>query len=187
MLSLFLVLTFLGCLSSGAILSMLLLLVGAYLSASLWLISHGVIYTGLLYVLVYVGAIVVLIMFVVQLTNTNLSGEYLNGSNSLILIQNTILIIISTVLFWIAYQNSIDYGLNGFNLSLNMMTLSNHSTYSYQFIQNLQNDLSFNNNNLTLLASSILNEYGYILVISVHAIILAVIGPIKLALSSQLN
>jgi NADH:ubiquinone oxidoreductase subunit 6 (subunit J) len=38
-------------------------------------------------------------------------------------------------------------------------------------------------NTLAQLAYSIFNEYGYVLILSVHAILLAVIGPIKLALA----
>lgn len=42
----------------------------------------------------------------------------------------------------------------------------------------ISNDLG-----LTVLASSLFNEHAYVLVLSVHAILLAIIGPIKLALN----
>lgn len=182
MTSIALLLTYLGCLSSGAMLSMLLLLVGAYISASLWLINQGVIYTGLLYILVYVGAIVVLIMFVVQLTNTSLTGDSNTISTSLLLLQNSVLLVSLTVLVTGAYSilnTDLLLSLSSFNLTQSL-TINNHLLTS-----NMESylDSSTNGNNLSLLAFSIFNEYGYVLILSVHAIILAIIGPIKLAIS----
>jgi NADH:ubiquinone oxidoreductase subunit 6 (subunit J) len=183
MTSLALILTYLGCLSSRAMLSMLILLVGAYISAAIWLILHGVIYTGLLYVLVYVGAIVVLIMFVVQLTNTNLiSRDGSKRSSSLILIQNTVLVVCLFLLLTSAYSildSNLLLSVSSLNLT-DVMVSPNQTTTS-------QLNASIHGNNLSILASSIFNEYGYVLVISVHAIILAVIGPIKLALADLNN
>jgi NADH:ubiquinone oxidoreductase subunit 6 (subunit J) len=162
-------------------LSMLILLVGAYISAAIWLISQGVIYTGLLYVLVYVGAIVVLIMFVVQLTNTNLisrDGSKRSSSLILILIQNTVLVVCLFILLTSAYSildSNLLLSVSSLNLT-DVMVSPNQTIIS-------QLNASIHGNNLSILASSIFNEYGYVLVISVHAIILAVIGPIKLALA----
>lgn len=175
-------LTYLSCLSSGAMLSMLLLLIGAYVTASLWLINQGAIYTGLLYVLVYVGAIVVLIMFVVQLTNTSLSGDNNSLSSYLLLIQNSLLLISVTILILTAYNllnSNLILNLSSFNLTEH---LTNQNSYLISnLVSHIQTDKQ--SNNLPVLAFSIFNEYGYILIISIHAILLAIIGPIKLAIS----
>jgi NADH:ubiquinone oxidoreductase subunit 6 (subunit J) len=80
-----LTLLYLSCVSSSNMLSMLLLLVGTYVMAGLWLISNHLTYIGLLYILVYVGAIVVLIIFVVQLTNTSLVTNYSISPTSTVL------------------------------------------------------------------------------------------------------
>lgn len=182
MTSILITLSFLGCVSSGAMLSMLILLVAAYVSASIWLISHGVIYTGLLYVLVYVGAIVVLIMFVVQLTNTSLSGDNNTLSTPLILLQNSVLIISLVILLTGGYDilNS-NLLLNLSNFNLNVVNFDLNVNLTSTLISSLDNHT--HGNQLSILANQIFNEYGYILIISIHAIILAVIGPIKLALS----
>ena len=185
MLNIFLIISYLGCLSSNQMLSMLLLLVLSYLFASIWFISNGVIYTGLLYILVYVGAIVVLIMFVVQLTNTSLTGDNSVNNNYQALRADIILIISIFLLLIIGY-----YSLNHNTLALINFTninLTHYSNYSnHQLINQLENQINtnFNSSNLSTLANSIFNEYGFILIISVHAIVLAIIGPIKLALSS---
>jgi NADH:ubiquinone oxidoreductase subunit 6 (subunit J) len=93
MISLLLTFSFLSCVSSGAMLSMLLWLIAAYVLSAIWLITQGAVYSGLLYVLVYVGAIVVLIMFVVQLTNTSLTLNISTFTPKLVIIQNLLLLL----------------------------------------------------------------------------------------------
>ncbi len=61
---------YLSCLATTMLLPRLMLLVGTYLLAAIWMVQNHAVYAGLLYILVYVGAIVVLILFVVQLTST---------------------------------------------------------------------------------------------------------------------
>ena len=178
MLNLLLITSYLGCLSSNQMLSMLLLLVASYMGASIWFISNGIIYTGLLYILVYVGAIVVLIMFVVQLTNTSLSGD--NSTKSNYLTQNSILIVSIFLLLILGYSYiDSNYILNFSNINLTDYLFNPQNLSFSQNFQALRAD------SLWTLANSIFNEYGFILIISVHAIVLAIIGPIKLALTSS--
>jgi NADH:ubiquinone oxidoreductase subunit 6 (subunit J) len=133
-------------------------------------------------VLVYVGAIVVLIMFVVQLTNTSL-GQVNALPKSHTLVQNTVLVLTMVLLL------STAYGIMSQELLLNVSNLNlAQSLVDAGRISSLTGltcyiDSSTHGSNLSSLASSIFNEYGYVLVISVHAIILAVIGPVKLALA----
>lgn len=167
---------------------MLLLLVGAYISASIWLIHQGVIYTGLLYILVYVGAIVVLIMFVVQLTNTSLNVDTDTKSNGLIIIQNIFLIVSLILLILLAAGSQLSL-VSELLLTLSHFNLTETNSISNTLLSSIISVLDpiTNRNNLSLLAFTIFNEYGYILVLSVHAIILAIIGPIKLAISDLLD
>jgi NADH:ubiquinone oxidoreductase subunit 6 (subunit J) len=121
-------------------------------------------------------------MFVVQLTNTNLNGDSHHKSNTLIFVQNSILVVSLIVLLTIAYSildDNLLLSISNLNLTETLMNSNN------TLISGLESyiDHSIHGNNLSLLASSIFNEYGYVLVVSVHAIILAVIGPIKLALA----
>jgi NADH:ubiquinone oxidoreductase subunit 6 (subunit J) len=143
--------------------------------AAILLINYGAVYAGILYVLVYVGAIVVLILFVVQLTDTGLSINYGN-SNKNIAIN---LVLITSILFIILYN--LTYGDTDNHVIEILINISNLDLNN-QMVSNLTNTNAYNNN-LSLLATSLFNEYAYILVISVHAIILAIIGPIKLALA----
>lgn len=117
-------------------------------------------------------------MFVVQLTNTSLSADHQQPSSLVSLVQLTVLLLGLTVLVTIALTN---YDLIHTISSFNLDSLSTNDTY----VTSLQDTASLTTDTHTLgyLASSIFNEYGYLLVLSAHAIVLAVIGPIKLALS----
>lgn len=163
-------------------LSMLLLLVAAYVLAALWLISHSLLYTGLLYVLVYVGAIVVLIIFVVQLTNTSLTTSThgpmhrpINLIVNLVLLAGLCFIALTNLRFVSAV---VDASMTEALLSLSQTSPTADLAASYS-----DATVPTQPSSLPMLASSLFNEYAYVLVISVHAIVLAIIGPIKLALA----
>lgn len=119
-------------------------------------------------------------MFVVQLTNTSLTIQDTTVSTTSI-VQNIALVVSLSVLLTVAGSTI------GSDLLLNVVTTADTSilsTSSYGYpLQSTLNEAG----TLGLLASSIFNEHGYILILSVHAIVLAVIGPIKLALANYLN
>lgn len=180
MTSLLLVFSFLSCVSSGAMLIMLLWLIAAYVLSAVWLITQGAVYSGLLYVLVYVGAIVVLIMFVVQLTNTSLTLNISTFTPKLVILQNLLLLVsFSFLLAWAYYLLNSELLMEA--TSYNFTDVKDITTDSLSETQSLEHVSDVNT--LSQLAYSIFNEYGYVLILSVHAILLAVIGPIKLALA----
>ena len=146
--------------------------------------SHGALYSGLLYILVYVGAIVVLIIFVVQLTNTSLSQDHSDHAHGLLpMVQIALLLLGLIVMMTVAVnlaRTELLLAVSTFNVSSSVDSDSHHALLSEL---TTYVDSSVQGSSLTTLASSIFNEYAYVLVLSVHAIILAVIGPIKLALA----
>lgn len=173
-----LILCYVAALSSRSILSMLLFLVASYISAAIYLASYSLIYSALLYVLVYIGAIVVLFIYVIQLVNTDI-GYTSHYSSRPMLIINSILIL--GILFLLSSRADsidllLDYSSTSAITKLSMPSLSSIELLSHS-----------NVNNLNQLASSLFNDYAYILIIAVHAIVLAVIGPIKLALHRTNN
>lgn len=171
-----LILCYVAALSSSSILSMLLFLVASYISAALYLASYNLIYSALLYVLVYIGAIVVLFIYVIQLVNTDI-GYSTHYSSRPMLIVN-LLLILSVLVMLSTKIDSIDllldYSTSSTASNLTMPSLDNTQLLSYSNITGLNQ-----------LASSLFNDYAYILIVAVHAIVLAVIGPIKLAFSSN--
>lgn len=169
-----------ACINSNAILSMLLFLILTYLAAAFWLISQHLIYAGLLYILVYVGAIVVLFVYVIQLVDTVQPISDFNFDNTSIkqtsiatfdlLIGSLILIIAASVLY------STNLNLN--NVLANYSSLLSASTNNYNLSSNFANSLD-------LLAQDLFNSYGYVMLLTVTAIILAIIGPVNLALQNN--
>lgn len=173
-----LILCYVAALSSRSILSMLLFLVASYISAAIYLASYSLIYSALLYVLVYIGAIVVLFIYVIQLVNTDI-GYTSHYSSRPMLIINSILIL--GILFLLSSRADsidllLDYSSTSAITKLSMPSLSSIELLSHSNVTNLNQ-----------LASSLFNDYAYILIIAVHAIVLAVIGPIKLALHRTNN
>lgn len=171
-----LILCYVAALSSRSILGMLLFLVASYVSAALYLASYNLIYSALLYVLVYIGAIVVLFIYVIQLVNTDIGYSTHYSSRPMLIIN--LLLILSVLVMLSTRIDSIDllldYSSTATASNLTMPSLDNTQLLSYSNITGLNQ-----------LASSLFNDYAYILIVAVHAIVLAVIGPIKLAFSSH--
>jgi NADH:ubiquinone oxidoreductase subunit 6 (subunit J) len=155
----------------------------------------------LLYVLVYVGAIVVLIIFVVQLTNTTLSDSSTLSLKDNARMINLIIMLSVAILTAIAIAGSVDNFTNGSMLLLSLSNLSltnfSHSLAipphfvwgggagTSHYLMDTVTTASLGN--LNVLANSLFNEYAYVLVLSTHAILLAIIGPIKIALTDMIN
>lgn len=183
MFNLFLLFSMVACINAQAILSMLLFLILTYLAAAFWLISQKLIYAGLLYVLVYVGAIVVLFVYVIQLVDTvQLNIATLEQSPSKTFSKYLSFdFLIGTLIFAIA-----GYLITQTNFSL--VDLTSDSSFSGASLSSLSIEY-FNVNltsNLDLLAQNLFNSYSYVLLLTVTAIILAIIGPVNLALSRPL-
>lgn len=183
MYNLFLLSSMIACINAQAILSMLLFLILTYLAAAVWLISQKLIYAGLLYVLVYVGAIVVLFVYVIQLVDTvqlnitSLSADDKQNKfiSSFLNFNFLIALLIFSIAAYLVTQTNFSL------VELNSDTLSSASSFSTEV-------LNFNfSNNLDVLAQNLFNSYSYVLLLTVTAIILAIIGPVNLALESKLN
>jgi NADH:ubiquinone oxidoreductase subunit 6 (subunit J) len=184
MISITLALCFVSALSSNVMLSMLLFLVLSYITAALWLIQHKLLYSGIIYVLVYVGAIVVLFIFVIQLTSTTINATSVNNNS---LISNYLSMIIMLLLAYLVIQSFTTVStelllyISNNNMSDNVLIqhdnlLSNTSVFA-------TNGVAGNINNIKLLAQELFTEYAYVLIITIHAIVLSIIGAIPLALS----
>jgi len=171
-----------ACINTQAILSMLLFLILTYLAAAIWLISQKLIYAGLLYVLVYVGAIVVLFVYVIQLVDTvqlNIATLEQAKANkaftNLFSFDFLIGVLIFSIAGYLVTQTSFSL------VNLNTDTLSSVSSFSTDYL-----DFNFTNN-LDILAQNLFNSYSYVLLLTVTAIILAIIGPVNLALETKQN
>jgi NADH:ubiquinone oxidoreductase subunit 6 (subunit J) len=172
MLNLYLLLSYVSAVTCTNTLSMLLCLVVSYVAAGIWLIQHSLYYVGLLYILVYVGAIVVLFVYVIQLLDTLVTYNQFNVN--LILGRIFTLSILLIVIM---------YGLSNINIS---STIAYNNLLDNNYIQLSDISLAVTPliNTLQVLGQSLFSEYSFALILSAHAIVLAVIGPIKLALTT---
>lgn len=94
----------------------ILFLIGLFMTISIYLMLTGLVFIGLSYLLVYVGAISILFLFIVMLINIRVSELITEGKNSLILALITI----------IAFNYSVSSGMPE-NIIINRYGESYHS------------------------------------------------------------
>jgi NADH-ubiquinone oxidoreductase chain 6 len=82
-----------------------LFLIGLFLSISCYLITLGLNFIGLSYLLVYVGAVSILFLFILMLINVRISELLSNTSNSIPLV------IITTICFSYPLHNMLPYNI----------------------------------------------------------------------------
>lgn len=133
--------------------------------------------------LVYVGAIVVLFIFVIQLTSTTINATSITNSN---LVSNYLTMVIMLLLAYLVVKNTPTIStelliyISNNNMMDNIMVdhgnlLSNTPVVSY----------GINVNSIKLLAQELFTEYAYVLIITIHGIVLSIIGAIPLAISRK--
>lgn len=119
----------------------ILYLIGLFCTVAIYLIKHGMVFAGLTYLLVYVGAISILFIFIVMLLNVRISELLTEGSNS------TILAIFSVMSIYILFSGVIP-GSEG-------------SYYIMQFATSITEYLDNLNNSqisLTLIPNELINS-----------------------------
>jgi len=114
-----------------------LFLIGLFLSISCYLITLGISFIGLSYLLVYVGAVSILFLFILMLINVRISELLSDTSNSIPL---AIIIVLS---FNYPVYHILPYSIAAFNsYNMNLYNSSNNN-YSYY----LKKLLNYSNDN----------------------------------------
>lgn len=123
-----------------------LLLIGLFLSISIYLVSLGFFFLGLSYILVYIGAVSILFIFILMLINIRVSELLSETKNSIplaIIITVFISIVISefipenlsdfdnTVYF---FKESLDFNINNINNSNNYITYVSSESWDNHLI-----------------------------------------------------
>jgi NADH-ubiquinone oxidoreductase chain 6 len=114
-----------------------LCLIALFLSISCYLITLGLSFIGLSYLLVYVGAVSILFLFILMLINVRVSELLSDTSNSIPL---AILVVIP--FNYIVYQ-IIPYGVskfNNYNLYLNDFFNNSYSNYLSKIYKSFENN-----------------------------------------------
>jgi len=129
-----------------------LFLIGLFLSISCYLITLGLNFIGLSYLLVYVGAVSILFLFILMLINVRVSELLSDTSNSIPL---AIMVIIA---FNIPVNNILPYSISAVN-NFFMENIVNNALFSsnVDFLESLSNlnEKSLNNNGLFFVTSKL--------------------------------
>ncbi len=172
-----------------------LFLIGLFLSISCYLITLGISFIGLSYLLVYVGAVSILFLFILMLINVRISELLSDTSNSIPL---AIIIVLS---FNYPVYHILPYSIAAFNsYNMNLYNSSNNN-YSYY----LKKFLNYSNDNdkvpfvttkiwdgslaetthITSIGNIMYTSYSIWLIITSIILLLAMVGAIVITIKQK--
>ncbi len=172
-----------------------LFLIGLFLSISCYLITLGISFIGLSYLLVYVGAVSILFLFILMLINVRISELLSDTSNSIPL---AIIIVLS---FNYPVYHILPYSIAAFNsYNMNLYNSSNNN-YSYY----LKKLLNYSNDNdkvpfvttkiwdgslaetthITSIGNIMYTSYSIWLIITSIILLLAMVGAIVITIKQK--
>lgn len=195
---LFFILNCFGIIMSKNPINSLLFLISVYVYSSMLLILYNLEFFGLLYVIIYVGAIAVLFLFVIMMLKFEKVSEYkLNNSFNKYSIMYLYMIIPLTFLFFKLYNSNFFIDLihfKGFFYTnkthdqlissfLGVKELSNNS-YTPNYLINYF-DLKNNLNDLEDLGLSFYTDYNIIFLLCGLVLLISIIAPIMLTFKNR--
>ena len=158
-------------LSSNAIVSIIYLIL-LYINVSIYLYFTGLGVIGLLYILVYVGAIAILFLFILSLINLKISELSVTSNKQDIIF---ILIILITLIYISNYVLNVE-SINDI-ISLNNNDLIGESVEIYNVLNINWNDLS-SYSELKIIGELLYTQYSITMLIIGLILLLAIIGVI---------
>jgi NADH-quinone oxidoreductase subunit J len=159
---------FLAAFSRNPVESVLFLIL-AFCDAGAILFLYNLEFFGLLFIIIYVGAIAVLFLFVIMMLNIKLQSSFLGNLNA----KNPLLYIVSLLLVLILSVNSYVYFFASFNEVSS--TVVRENTFSVQFFDNFSN--------LDVLGQVFYNYYLMYLSLAGFILLIALLGAIVLTLN----
>ena len=157
--------------SSNAIVS-IIYLISLYINVSIYLYFTGLGVMGLLYILVYVGAIAILFLFILSLINLKISELSVTSNKQDIIF---ILIILITLIYISNYVLNVE-SINDI-ISLNNNDLIGESIEIYNVLNINWNDLS-SYSELKIIGELLYTQYSITMLIIGLILLLAIIGVI---------
>ena len=157
--------------SSNAIVS-IIYLISLYINVSIYLYFTGLGVMGLLYILVYVGAIAILFLFILSLINLKISELSVTSNKQDII---CILIILITLIYISNYVLNVE-SINDI-ISLNNNDLIGESVEIYNVLNINWNDLS-SYSELKIIGELLYTQYSITMLIIGLILLLAIIGVI---------
>lgn len=169
-------------LSSNAIVSIIYLIL-LYINVSIYLYFTGLGVIGLLYILVYVGAIAILFLFILSLINIKISElSIVSNRQDIILIIITIITFIY-VLLYVKLNNNLDINNilnlinNNLNINYNINNININNIEIYNVLNVNWNDLT-SYSELKIIGELLYTQYSITMLIIGIILLLAIIGVI---------
>lgn len=173
-----------------------LFLIGLFLSISSYLITLGLNFIGLSYLLVYVGAVSILFLFILMLINVRVSELYVDASNSVPLAIMIIIFFNYPLNKILPYnnENNLNYTTEGDNLNIFSYVYSYISQITNIYTNNLKNsEIKFvtskvwdgnlsESSHITTIGNILYTSYGIWLIITSIILLLAMVGAIVITI-----
>lgn len=158
-----------------------LFLIGLFLSIALYLLSIGIGFIGLAYLLVYVGAVSILFLFILMLINVRVSELFSDSKNSIPLV----------ILIAISFNNILSP-----LLPHNNYIFSSYANYFYLNLKSFNSELFFTTSNswdinlveinhITSIGNIMYTSYSIWLILTSLILLLAMVGAIVITIKQK--
>lgn len=168
-----------------------LFLIGLFLSIASYLITIGINFIGLSYLLVYVGAVSILFLFILMLINVRISELFSDTKNSIPLVF-IVAILFSSLLSLILPHNTTLFTVMGFKLNV----FNKYTNYLNKIYELYSNELYYattniwdNNiseaNDISSLGNTMYTTYAIWLIMTALILAVAMVGAIVITIKPK--
>lgn len=171
-----------------------LFLIGLFSSVALYLITAGLYFLGLSYILVYIGAISILFIFILMLINIRISELLTNNNNSLLLGFLTIVLVNITLYKVIPFSLDVNYYLDNNMYNMFSKLLIGYQPLNTGFMQDISNveSKSWDSSlvfvsQITTIGNMLYTIYFIPFMILSLILLLAMVGAIIITISKSKN
>ncbi len=173
----------------------IIFLIGLFLSISLYLILSGLIFIGLSYLIVYIGAVSILFLFILMLINIRLSELQSNPNNSIPL--SIFITLISIIPFFEILPNNILKSINFSNMLYYIFNIKNEyiehinkksfllSDEQLYVFSNIWDANLSNNSHITAIGNIMYTNYNIWLIIVSLILLLTMVGTIIITIKQE--
>lgn len=158
-----------------------LFLISVFIGVAIYMLILGLSFIGISYLLVYVGAVSILILFILMLIDVRTS-ELHNDTNNNIFLSIALTFVYFNLFFYYSNSNNNQYKIVNVNLKhMNLHDNVKHSLY------NIWDGNLIENTDIVSIGSIFYNYSSIWLILSLLTLLLAMIGSIKINITSQIS
>lgn len=154
----------------------ILYLIALFLSVSIYLIIIDIIFIGLSYLLVYIGAVSILFLFILMLIDIRISELQEKSNNSIFL---SIIIGIVLLNIFNIFNNNNNILLNNKYINDNIYNIIYNNNVNYISYNNWNNSIN-ENYDLISIGNILYTSHSIFIIIALLILLLAMVGAIKI-------